>query len=1059
MVDNVGRLQSQGGPAYNYTFGKYHEADETQTALGEASSMPHCNIGLTRWVRGYGTSVVTNLENIQLIETSITIVCKTFMKLSLTNSIKRHIGCIVRHRMHIMAERKEKKMRKIEAARRNVMAAVDRIEDFVMNYDPQQHFGEVKLRLDRLEHYMETFETLEIEFAELDDADEFVNINLDMRAKFEEQYFRTKAALMGKLPVVTEQSSSSSRPSTQSGLTGIKLPTIKLPEFNGKFDDWLSFHDTFQALIHTSTELTSVQKMHYLRAALGEEPAKLIETLSVTADNYVIAWELLCSRYSNKYILRKKHIQALFECPRVKKESAADLRVLLDCFERHIKVLQQLGEPVQHWSSMLVELMNSRLDGITLKAWEDFASMEENHTYTKMVEFLQRKARVLESLSANYQHPSFDKHQQPTKKPAQSRTQLLKERSLCTSLPVEIQLQSMQQTSPHIGTSWICAFIHSQQDSSPNENSFSVIPTNCSVAMFPRENFEVPMFQVNAATRNATVFLSTVVVIVVDTFGKEHLARALLDCASQANLMSEKLRQTLRLAGKKVNIEICGVDKATTRVKHSVTTDVRSRVHEVSLSIDFLVVNKNGRINLGDKLPSLIESDFGWVVSDMADIDTSNPSVICSATTMESLDEKLERFWLIEDVHSPRPSRNNQQCEEFYQISTTRNSEGRYIVRYPKHEEFQQMFGESKFSALRRFESLERKLEKNPDLRLQYNAFMQEYISLGHMQAVEETVDDARATYYLPHHPVFNDKSSTTKVRVVFDGSAKMSSGHSLNDVLLVGPVIQDELLDIILRFRKYPVALVADIEKMYRQILISSDERCLQRILWRFDSSEPVRTYELSTVTYGISSFSFLATRTLHQLAEDEGKEYPLGSLAICNDFYVDDFIPGEDSVERAIQLRHELDEIMTKGGFRLRKWCSNSTDVLAGLPAELLATQALLKFDPEKTIKTLGICWEPATDRFRYDINLETGIKPTTKRNILSRIAQLYDPLGLIAPVVILAKGIQALCHTTILKSVTFPDYDDPKQVVDFLQSTNCDGTFKKMDNKQLISIAFAG
>ncbi|XP_055632633.1 uncharacterized protein LOC129773104 [Toxorhynchites rutilus septentrionalis] len=1001
-----------------------------------------------------------------------------------------------------MAERKEKKMRKIEAARRNVMAAVDRIEDFVMNYDPQQHFGEVKLRLDRLEHYMETFETLEIEFAELDDADEFANINLDMRAKFEEQYFRTKAALMGKLPVVTEQSSSSSRPSTQSGLTGIKLPTIKLPEFNRKFDDWLSFHDTFQALIHTSTELTSVQKMHYLRAALGEEPAKLIETLSVTADNYVIAWELLCSRYSNKYILRKKHIQALFECPRVKKESAADLRVLLDCFERHIKVLQQLGEPVQHWSSMLVELMNSRLDGITLKAWEDFASMEENHTYTKMVEFLQRKARVLESLSANYQHPSFDKHQQPTKKPAQSRTvfhattektypeciacsqkhSLLK----CTifdKMPLKDKLELVNTKkvcsncfrSDHFArrcqSKYSCRVCnkrhhtlvhpgfapssHSQQDSSPNENSFSVIPTNCSVAMFPRENFEVPMFQVNDATRNATVFLSTVVVIVVDTFGKEHLARALLDCASQANLMSEKLRQTLRLAGKKVNIEICGVDKATTRVKHSVTTDVRSRVHEVSLSIDFLVVNKvtrnlpsatvsiehweiprnleladpdfnrscevdiiigaehyykflkNGRINLGDKLPSLIESDFGWVVSGMADIDTSNPTVICSATTMESLDEKLERFWLIEDVHSPRPSRNNQQCEEFYQTSTTRNSEGRYIVRYPKHEEFQQMFGESKFSALRRFESLERKLEKNPDLRLQYNAFMQEYISLGHMQAVEETVDDARATYYLPHHPVFNDKSSTTKVRVVFDGSAKMSSGHSLNDTLLVGPVIQDELLDIILRFRKYPVALVADIEKMYRQILISSDERCLQRILWRFDSSEPARTYELSTVTYGISSSSFLATRTLHQLAEDEGKEYPLGSLAICNDFYVDDFIRGEDSVEWAIQLRHELDEIMTKGGFRLRKWCSNSTDVLAGLPAELLATQALLKFDPEKTIKTLGICWEPATDRFRYDINLETGIKPTTKRNILSRIAQLYDPLGLIAPVVILAKS----------------------------------------------------
>lgn len=112
-----------------------------------------------------------------------------------------------------------------------------------------------------------------------------------------------------------------------------------------------------------------------------------------------------------------------------------------------------------------------------------------------------------------------------------------------------------------------------------------------------------------------------------------------------------------------------------------------------------------------------------------------------------------------------------------------------------------------------------------------------------------------------------------------------------------------------------------------------------------------------------------------------------------------------GRFSVESAIQLRSDLTELMLKGGFRLRKWCSNSLDVLASIPSELLGTQSSLQFDPEETIKTRGISWEPKADVFRFVVSVVWELSPT-KRNILSVIAQLYDPLGLIAPVIVLAK-----------------------------------------------------
>ncbi|XP_062538401.1 uncharacterized protein LOC134206692 [Armigeres subalbatus] len=299
------------------------------------------------------------------------------------------------------------------------------------------------------------------------------------------------------------------------------------------------------------------------------------------------------------------------------------------------------------------------------------------------------------------------------------------------------------------------------------------------------------------------------------------------------------------------------------------------------------------------------------------------------------------------------------------------------------------MLGSSKESARRRFHFLEKRLERNPELQKEYHDFMREYLSLGHMRLVEADDEVNSTAYYLPHHPVIKESSTTTKVRVVFDGSAKTSTGFSLNEALCVGPVVQDELIDIILRFRTFPVALVGDIAKMYRQVLIHPDDTSLQRVLWRFPEQSSVQTYELLTVTYGLAPSSFLATRTLQQLAADEGEAFPKGGPALKKGFYVDDFIGGAQSVEEAIRLRTELSTLLQKGGFELRKWTSNRLDVLRGLSREQIGTQSTLQFNPYETIKALGISWEPEADMLRFDSHIRDNDEPPTKRSILSDIS----------------------------------------------------------------------
>ncbi|XP_055622906.1 uncharacterized protein LOC129766405 [Toxorhynchites rutilus septentrionalis] len=205
----------------------------------------------------------------------------------------------------------------------------------------------------------------------------------------------------------------------------------------------------------------------------------------------------------------------------------------------------------------------------------------------------------------------------------------------------------------------------------------------------------------------------------------------------------------------------------------------------------------------------------------------------------------------------------------------------------------------------------------------------------------------------------------------------------------------------------------------MYRQVLVHPDDTPLQRILCRFSTDTPVQTYELLTVTYGLTPSSFLATRALQQLAADEGDAYSLAGLALRKNFYIDDFIGGASSTDEAIRLREELSDLMQKGGLELRKWTSNRFKFLQGLDEDHIGTQSTLSFTPNETTKALGIGWEPENDFLRFDSTVQPR---DAKRTILSDIAKLFDPLGLIAPVVVRAK---ILMQELWLLSC---DWDDP-------------------------------
>ena len=369
-----------------------------------------------------------------------------------------------------------------------------------------------------------------------------------------------------------------------------------------------------------------------------------------------------------------------------------------------------------------------------------------------------------------------------------------------------------------------------------------------------------------------------------------------------------------------------------------------------------------------------------------------------------SLNEQLEKFWTTENCpEGKKLSSEEVECENHYQINTVRDPEsGRYCVKLPFKENACDL-GESYTNALKRLYALERSFTRKPDFKERYREDINSYIKKGYMTEVESP--STQVGFYLPHHAVIKNTSLTTKLRVVFDGSAKTATGLSLNEVLMVGPTIQEGLFSLLVRFRSYFYVLTADIEKMYLQTMIHPDDRKFQKILWRDDPSLPVKTFELNTVTFGTSAAPFLAIRSLHQLANDEACRFPRAADVLKSDFYVDDMLTGAFSHEEAIQLRDELIEITRKGCLNLRKWASNEPSLIESLSDCANESHFQLNFDT--TTKTLGIHWNPKSDSIVFTSQQKSETETTiTKRTILSEISQLFDPLGLIGPVIVHGK-----------------------------------------------------
>ena len=265
--------------------------------------------------------------------------------------------------------------------------------------------------------------------------------------------------------------------------------------------------------------------------------------------------------------------------------------------------------------------------------------------------------------------------------------------------------------------------------------------------------------------------------------------------------------------------------------------------------------------------------------------------------------------------------------------------------------------------------------------------------------------------FYIPHKPIVRETAATTKMRVVYDASAHPTPDSvSLNECLNPGPPLQNKLWDVLVRQRAFPVAVNADLRRAFLQIRVKEADRDALRFHWRSSAEEEVETWRFTRVLFGLAPSPFLLNGVLEAHLDAWEERQPDVVAELRKSLYVDDVISGNQTVEQAQRTKQVATEIMSDATFELHKWNSNEpqledNDNRTSDSDEQSFAKQQLNVKPTES-KMLGVKWDRHQDTLAVMIPTEQA-KPT-KRGILGKLASIYDPLGLIAPLTLTGKQI---------------------------------------------------
>ncbi|XP_048515940.1 uncharacterized protein LOC112694944 [Athalia rosae] len=815
-----------------------------------------------------------------------------------------------------------------------------------------------------------------------------------------------------------------------------RLPELTVPTFSWDFRKWPEFKVMFLSVIGNRSDLTDLEEFQYLKGAIQGDASELIANFSPHPASNNAAWLLLDARFKNKRLIIKTHLDRLLNLKPMPRRQASLLTKMVSIINETTQSLRTLTSGSNN-DCLMVALISGLLDRDTsLTSTDEFPTLSQLTAFlmarARTFETIDETPMPVQSSAAKGAKPkrasSHQASQQPQDRsspaPMETTQQTTQRRSpypcdccgqdhfivMCPklrdySLTQRVKLVKERRLCCNcLGRHNARKCNSSRQCKTCNDTHHTMLHGADLSSVFNTPTERTQSSQ--DAQRDPTSDIKSLTPSPQPSQRPHHIR------FESASILAQKFRLS-RKSSPDSSAFSEGTQHWTSMVlaenglhkPRTVTTILPTsaisqelewphlkrlnladpefltpRAIDVIIGADFYgQLIKPNIIRHSPETPIAQLSIFGWLVispvhAPVTIVRTAHHGV--SQASNSSLQELLTRFWVQEEPPSSSDLRltpEEQECERHFSTTHSRDSTGRYIVRIPLKMS-PAALGDSQHTAHQCLLRILKRLGRDAQYCELYTQFMQEYERAKHMIKLDDSSASRRPHYYLPHHGVLKPDSSTTKLRVVFNGSSASSTGYSVNDLMHAGPNLMLNIFDLLIWIRRRKFLLATDITKMYRQIKIHLDDWDLQRIL------------------------------TLLQLAEDEGSRYLLAVEPITHGRYVDDIFGGSDTVDELTQTARQLIQLCHAGGFPLAKWHSTSRQLLEEVSSELGHTSDIA-FD-DCNARILGIRWSPQQDTFNFSTISSTHSARFSKRLILSEVAQLFHPLGFTAPVVIRAK-----------------------------------------------------
>eukprot|EP00794_Sanderia_malayensis_P008645 gene8645-biopygen6924 len=845
-----------------------------------------------------------------------------------------------------------------------------------------------------------------------------------------------------------------------------KLPDLQITKFQGTHLDWVRFWNIFQAQID-SAPMSETAKFSYLKELVTPKVRITIDKLPVTSEGYAKAKKILEQRYGDPAEVTNAHIQQIIALPVIHGRPRAKIHEFYDQLQCNVQALDTMGQ--LGTVSGNVRMTLDKLEGIRAditradnkwKEWSFQDLLEALHQWIdrnpiqpgeRDVRTQPRDQRRDRTFAASEQikpracvycnkqeHKSINCEAVPT---LEERRKILSSKRLCFNCTGE---KHRAQECRSKTTCQVCQRRHHTSICDKKQSETAMTATNEKAVVHPVVVVKVEGIKCRALldTGASNTYVSSTIVelakkkpikrehksvemmlgtvnktiniyeIEISDINRNFVIKSEVNGVERPNLLQLPNPNYGEVI--KANKHLTGVNMDDTDRKETLP------IHVILGANNYSLIKTTTAPRIGELgQPVAEKTKFGWAIMSPGK-NTSDATLMLATNPHEDYIRLCSLDVLgVED----KPEGDQLNVYEEFKEQLVQREDGRYETSLPWKPGHPNLPTNKKL-ALGRLNSLLRRLDKNPELFKAYDEIINNQLKEGIIEVAEEKVQGKE--HYIPHKPVIREKAESTKVRIVYDASAKETQeSAALNECLNVGPPLQRKIFDILIRVRFNPILLAGDIKQAFLQIFIREAERDALRFFWIQDieSKQPI-IYRVTRVLFGLGPSPFLLGGTLEQHLEKFEIEYPETVRKINEGIFVDDINLVGESVEQVRDLKETSKEIFRKGGFELHKWHCNEPELdgESSNDGEPTYAKESLGTKPSET-KLLGVKWDKGKDTL--SITFPESEEQPTKRVVLSTIGRIYDPIGIAAPALLTGKQIfREICERKIPWDAVLPD-----------------------------------